>query len=177
MQESKSLGLDLNPARCTACNCSCSSAATGQACSCSTKDARYLAHARPSWQRFYNLLKGQHDMAATLHGSEMKLRCCLLRSARALCLSETALQSPTCICAISVAITMALLVRYCCCLKSLLWAMAYGHSSRLPLLEAPIVIAEKCKMFLSYSFLKVAVVICRCACRGASSRRGLLPSG
>ncbi len=49
---------------------------------------------------------------------------------------------------------MALLVRYCCCLKSLLWAVAYGHSSRLPLLEAPVMIAEKCKMFLSYSFLK-----------------------
>ncbi len=31
-----------------------------------------------------------------------------------------------------------------------LWAMAYGHSSGLPPWEAPIIIAEKRKLFFSF---------------------------
>ena len=38
------------------------------------------------------------------------------------------------------------------CLSLCLWAMAYGHSSGLPHLKAPVMIAEKHKLFYLFSF-------------------------
>jgi len=45
-----------------------------------------------------------------------------------------------------------------------LWAMAYGHSSGLPPWEAPVIIAEKRKLFFSFSFLPLLCIIIHLAC-------------
>ena len=47
----------------------------------------------------------------------------------------------------------------CKCSIKAVWAMAYGHSSRLPPLEAPVMIALKRELFFfSFLLIKAAVI-------------------